>query len=236
MRAAVIVFPGSNCDRDVVHSLQTTVGAKTERVWHESQDLPGNVDLVVLPGGFSYGDYLRCGAMAARTPIMNSVRRFAEGGGLVLGICNGFQVLTELRLLPGAILANNSLTFICKRCTVRVEQTDTPFTLCCRPGQVLDMPIAHHEGLYFLPEMDLQRLREENRVVFRYCAPEGTLGASSNPNGAVDHIAGIVNERGNILGLMPHPERASEKILGSEDGTFIWESLRTWLEKGGRRK
>ncbi len=236
MRAAVIVFPGSNCDRDVIHSLKTTVGAKTKRVWYESRDLPHQVDLVVLPGGFSYGDYLRCGAMAARTPIMDAVRRFAETGGLVLGICNGFQVLTESQILPGAILANNSLTFICRKCTVRVERTDTPFTLCCKPDQLLDMPIAHHEGLYFLPENELDRLKKENRVVFRYCGPDGTIGDSWNPNGALDNIAGIVNEKGNVLGLMPHPERASEKILGSRDGAFIWESLKTWLDKGGCRR
>lgn len=235
MRAAVIVFPGSNCDRDVVHSLETTVGAEAERVWYESHDLPREVDLVVLPGGFSYGDYLRCGAMAARTPVMDSVRRFAENGGLVLGICNGFQVLTESHLLPGAILANKSLTFLCKNCTIRVERNDTPFTALCAPNQVLQMPIAHHEGLFFLPEAQMQRLERENRIVFRYCSPEGETQDTYNPNGSMGHVAGIVNERGNVLGLMPHPERASERILGSADGAFIWNSLHSWLEEGSLR-
>ncbi len=234
MRAAVVVFPGSNCDRDVIHALRTTVSADTETLWYESSDLPKNIDLIVLPGGFSYGDYLRCGAMAARTPVMKAVRRFAEKGGLVLGICNGFQVLTESRLLPGAILANQSLTFICRSCTVRVERTDTPFTLGCRENQVLEMPIAHHEGLYFLPDEEISRLKKEKRVVFRYCGPDGELDDSHNPNGSLDNIAGIVNERGNVMGLMPHPERASEKILGSDDGALIWNSLHIWLEKGGR--
>lgn len=234
MRAGVIVFPGSNCDRDVVHALRSTVRAEVQRLWYESTDLPEGLDLVVLPGGFSYGDYLRCGAMAARTPVMKSVRSFARDGGLVLGICNGFQVLTESRLLPGAILANRSLTFICRPCTVKVERSDTPFTCRCETGQVLDMPIAHHEGLYFLPDPEIQRLRDENRIVFRYCGPGGELDDSFNPNGAVEHVAGVVNERGNVLGLMPHPERASERALGSVDGTFIWESLAAWINKGGR--
>ncbi|AER66878.1 phosphoribosylformylglycinamidine synthase subunit I [Thermovirga lienii DSM 17291] len=235
MRAYVVVFPGSNCDRDVVHSLATRLKTPVLTLWYEENHLPSDADLVVLPGGFSYGDYLRCGAMAATAPILQGIKNYAENGGLVLGICNGFQILTEARLLPGALLANKNLKFICRQCTVRVERTDTPFTSNLQIGQVLKMPIAHHEGLYFLPPEDLKRVLANRQVVFRYCSNDGTVDEENNPNGSIENIAGVVNERGNVLGLMPHPERASEKILGSEDGGLIWDSVALWLAKRGRR-
>jgi phosphoribosylformylglycinamidine synthase len=173
--------------------------------------------------------------MAATAPILQGIKNYAENGGLVLGICNGFQILTEARLLPGALLANKNLKFICRQCTVRVERTDTPFTSNLQIGQVLKMPIAHHEGLYFLPPEDLKRVLANRQVVFRYCSNDGTVDEENNPNGSIENIAGVVNERGNVLGLMPHPERASEKILGSEDGGLIWDSVALWLAKRGRR-
>ena len=234
MKAYVVIFPGSNCDRDVIHSLSTRLKTNVSALWYEKHKLPQDTDLVVLPGGFSYGDYLRCGAMAATAPILNAIKGYAESGGLVLGICNGFQILTEARLLPGALLANKNLKFICRQCTVRAERTDTPFTSNLQTGQVLKMPIAHHEGLYFLPPNDLKQILANKQVVFRYCNNDGTIDDKSNPNGSVDNIAGVINKGGNVLGLMPHPERASEKILGSEDGGLIWDSIASWLKKGGR--
>jgi len=232
MRASVVVFPGSNCDRDVMDSLAEVLGITPQPVWHDDETLPEEPGLVVLPGGFSYGDYLRCGAMAARARIMKDVRRHAADGGLVLGICNGFQVLTESRLLPGAILGNRSRRFICSDCTVRVEADDTPFTSCYEKGQVLSMPIAHHEGLFFLPPDQLDELETSGQVVFRYCCPDGSLSDRCNPNGALRHIAGVRNAGGNVLGLMPHPERASESILGSQDGAPMWRSVAKWMNGG----
>jgi phosphoribosylformylglycinamidine synthase len=230
MNAAVVVFPGSNCDRDVIHALEKVSLIPTRAVWHKESSLPENTDLVVLPGGFSYGDYLRCGAMAARSPIIDAVRGHAERGGLVLGICNGFQVLTETGLLPGALLANSSLEFICRRCLLRVERNDTPFTNCFKKGEIVQFPIAHHEGLYFLPEKELSELEANGQVVFRYAALDGSAGADQSPNGALNGIAGIVNRHGNVLGLMPHPERASESLLGGADGLGMWTSIKSWLE------
>ena len=230
MKAAVVVFPGSNCDRDVLHALRDVAGIQTSAVWHKETSLPENTGLVVLPGGFSYGDYLRSGAMAARSPILGAVREHGRNGGLVLGICNGFQVLTEAGLLPGALLANSSLEFICSPCFLKVEKTDTPFTNAYRTGEIVQFPIAHHEGLFFLPEEDLNDLENRGQVVFRYASPEGNAGPDYSPNGALNGIAGIVNRGGNVLGLMPHPERASEDILGCSDGLGMWNSVKSWLE------
>jgi len=230
MKAAVVIFPGSNCDRDVIHALETVSGIPTQAVWHKEPSLPEGTGLVVLPGGFSYGDYLRCGAMAARSPIIAAVRDHALRGGLVLGICNGFQVLTETGLLPGALLANISLEFICSTCLLKVERTDTPFTNAFAKGQIVQFPIAHHEGLFFLPEKDLEELEANHQVVFRYASADGSSGSLCSPNGALNGIAGIVNREGNVLGLMPHPERASEPLLGCADGIGMWNSIKNWLE------
>ena len=233
MKTAVVILPGSNCDRDVIHAVHDITGEQVLAVWHKEDSLPADTDLVILPGGFSYGDYLRCGAMAATSPIMKAVKAHAASGNLLLGICNGFQVLTESRLLPGSLLANRTLTFICRKCYIRVERTDTPFTSLYSKGQVVQFPIAHHEGLYFLPEKELEQLEERGQVVFRYSSPEGEVDLGSNPNGALNNIAGITNQQGNILGLIPQPERASEEILGGSDGAWMWRSIRNWLEKEG---
>lgn len=234
MNASVVVFPGSNCDRDVLHALGTIAGIPATTVWHKETALPEGTDLVVLPGGFSYGDYLRCGAMAARSPIIRAVREHALQGRLVLGICNGFQVLTEAGLLPGALLSNSTLEFICSPCLLRVERTDTPFTNAYREGALVQFPIAHHEGLFFLPEKELQELEENRQVVFRYASADGSAGIRQSPNGSLNGIAGIVNRHGNVLGLMPHPERASERILGGTDGLGMWNSIKSWLEGGSK--
>lgn len=227
MKTAVVIFPGSNCDRDVARAISETINSSVEMVWHEETGFPGQPDLVVLPGGFSYGDYLRAGAMAAQSPIIGAVRRHAKGGGLLLGICNGFQILTETKLLPGALLPNTSLTFICKPCHIRIEQTDNQFTAGLKKGGVVQYPIAHHEGLYFLPPEELGKLEKANRVVFRYADPvTKESGARYAPNGALNGIAGICNERGNVLGLMPHPERATLPHLnGGTDGALLWRSI-----------
>lgn len=232
VRASVIRFPGSNCDEDSVHAL-TTLGATTERVWHTETDLK-DAELVVLPGGFSYGDYLRSGAMAAHSPVMAEVKRFAERGGLVLGICNGFQLLTEARLLPGALVRNTELHFACERVQVRVESTLTAFTGVCEPGEVLTLPIAHGEGRYVAEAEVLARLEDENRVLFRYCTTEGNVTNEANPNGSLNAIAGITNEGGNVCGLMPHPERAIEGLLGGTDGQKLFASVFAYLTQGVR--
>jgi phosphoribosylformylglycinamidine synthase len=215
MKFGVIRFPGSNCDQDAYRVLANVLGQTTRYVWHKDSSL-GDVDCVVVPGGFSYGDYLRTGAIARFSPAMKAVAAHAKAGGLVLGICNGFQILCEAQLLPGALIRNRGLKFICDWVKLRVETTDAPFTNACRPGQVLRVPIAHGEGCYFAEPAVVTQLKRENRVLLRY------LG---NPNGSVDDIAGICNETRNVFGLMPHPERASEAILGSEDGRLIFESL-----------
>ncbi len=220
MNAAVVVFPGSNCDRDCEHVLANVVGASVRMVWHRDADLPP-ADLVVLPGGFSYGDYLRTGALAACSPIMDAVRRHAQRGGLVLGICNGFQILVESGLLPGALLRNESLQFICRAVGVRVERTDTPFTSRYAAGQVLRLPIAHADGAYWANLVTLGRLKDRGQIVFRYAPLDG---GDANPNGSVEAIAGICNDGRNVLGMMPHPERASESALGSRDGRALFES------------
>jgi len=224
MKAGVVVFPGSNCDQDCVHVLRDVLQQEVVTLWHQDTGLKG-CDLIVLPGGFSYGDYLRTGAVARFSPIMKSVVTFARGGGLVLGICNGFQILLESGLLPGAMLRNTSLRFICRMVTLRVERTDTPFTTRYNAGQVLRMPIAHNEGNYTVDAKTLRRLQENRQIVFRYCDADGNVTPEANPNGSADAIAGLCNARGNVMGLMPHPERASEPELGSVDGRLLFESL-----------
>ena len=235
MRTAVVVFPGSNCDRDVQRAVAETLKTPVDMVWHEEREFASQPDLVILPGGFSYGDYLRSGAMAARSPIIEAVRRHAEAGNLLLGICNGFQVLTETKLLPGALLANTSTTFLCKKCWMRVERTDNRFTSGFKKGDIVQYPIAHHEGLYFLPDKELRELEESGRVVFRYADPQtGEAGAEYAPNGALNGIAGICNKEGNILGLMPHPERATIAHLnGGSDGGDFWRSIAQDFAKRG---
>ena len=224
MRVGVIVFPGSNCDHDAYHVARHVLGLDTCFVWHKETRLP-SADLVIIPGGFSYGDYLRAGAVARFSPIMDQVFRFAEGGGLVMGICNGFQVLCECGLLPGALLRNDSVRFACKWVSIRTENISTPFTGGLAPGQVLRIPIAHGEGNYFASNEDLQALEEHGQVAFRYCSEAGEISSEANPNGSARNIAGIVNRQGNVLGMMPHPERAAESALGSTDGQLIFRSL-----------
>lgn len=235
MRATVVVFPGSNCDRDVYRALEETPGVEVTTTWHDDAAFPCEIDLVVLPGGFSFGDYLRPGAMAARSPIMAEVKRHADRGGFVLGICNGFQVLTESRLLPGTLLSNQSTRFICRPCLLRVERNDTPFTSAYSQGQVVQFPIAHADGRFFLPEEELRELERRKQVVFRYCDTAGVSGENVSPNGAARNIAGIVNDRGNVLGLMPHPERSSNPQLGGNDGQGIWKSILAWSLNEAKR-
>ena len=227
MRVAVVRFPGSNCDLDAVQALRTIHGMEADLVWHEDAGI-SDFDAVVLPGGFSFGDYLRAGAIASRSPALAQITRMADSGIPILGICNGFQILVEAGLLPGALLRNTTLKFVCKWTNVRVENPRTPFTRAFKKGQVLRIPIAHSEGRYHLPEEDLRRLTDEGGVAFRYCDGRGRTNAASNPTGTVDNIAGVCNKAGNVLGLMPHPERATESILspfGSSDGRYFFESL-----------
>ena len=224
MKASVVVFPGSNCDTDCWHALNDVVRIKVKYVWHKDTDL-GDADLVVLPGGFSYGDYLRCGAVARFSPVMNQVIQHVKAGKLVIGICNGFQILLEAGLLPGAMLRNRSLRFVCKHVFLRTESNQTRFTNQLTKGEVLNIPIAHGEGNYFCDEKTLEELEQNRQIVFRYSSESGKLGAEFNPNGSLSHIAGIINREGNVLGMMPHPERASESILGCADGKKIWESI-----------
>ncbi|OQX88508.1 MAG: phosphoribosylformylglycinamidine synthase I [candidate division Zixibacteria bacterium 4484_93] len=225
MKAAVVVFPGSNCDRDCYWASHNIAGIDTVFLWHKERYIPP-VDLVILPGGFSYGDYLRAGAIARVSPIMGAIRDFAASGGLVLGICNGFQILTESGLLPGVLVRNKSLSFLCQYVYIRVERNDTPFTRGYNVGDVLRLPIAHNEGNFFAPPDMLDEIERKKLVLFRYCDSNGNITEESNPNGSLNSIAGITNENGNILGMMPHPERASELILGSRDGLGIFESLK----------
>ncbi|MFA6600482.1 MAG: phosphoribosylformylglycinamidine synthase subunit PurQ [Candidatus Omnitrophota bacterium] len=224
MKAAVIVFPGSNCDTDCFHALRDVARMSVEYVWHKERNLP-RTDLVVLPGGFSYGDYLRTGAVARFSPAMEAVAKHAAEGRPVIGICNGFQILLEAGLLPGAMLRNKTLTFVCRHVWLRVEDAANPFCRKMRQGQKLCIPIAHGEGNYYCDDETLKKLRDESRIAFRYCSEDGEVSEAFNPNGSRDHIAGILNEKRNVLGMMPHPERASESILASEDGRQIWESL-----------
>ena len=224
MKFSVIVFPGSNCDEDAYHAAKDVLGQDAEYIWHKETDLKG-ADVVVLPGGFAHGDYLRTGAMARFSPIMNEVRAFADRGGPVIGICNGFQILLEASLLPGAMLRNRGLKYRCELVNVRVEQTDTPFTCAARVGQVLRIPIGHGEGNYFAPPDMLETLEANRQVILRYTDPQGRIDEAWNPNGSVNAIAGICNARRNVAGMMPHPERACEALLGGTDGRVILESV-----------
>ena len=228
MKFGVLKFPGSNCDQDAYHTLRDVLDQPTEYLWHQDADLK-SVDCIVVPGGFSYGDYLRCGAIARFSPAMIATQEFASRGGLVIGMCNGFQILCESHLLPGALIRNDNQKFVCKQIHLRTENADTPFTNALAEGQVLQVPIAHGEGKYVCDDDTLRELSDKNRVLFRYCAPDGTLTDAADPNGSLDHIAGIASADFNILGLMPHPERASDPALGSADGRGIFESLlRFW--------
>ncbi len=224
VRFGVVVFPGSNCDHDAYHAAKHVCGQDARFIWHEEESV-GDVDVVIVPGGFSYGDYLRSGAIARFSPIMQDVVRFAENGGLVFGICNGFQILCEAGLLPGTLMRNESLRFISKPTTLRVENADTPFTGAMHEGQVVTFPIAHGEGRYFAEDDVLDRLEDNDQVLFRYSTADGTVTAEANPNGSERNIAGILNENGNVCGLMPHPERCVEALIGGEDGRFVFDSL-----------
>lgn len=228
MKFGIIVFPGSNCDHDAYHVISKQVGQPVDFIWHRDTDL-NSFDALIIPGGFSYGDYLRAGALARFSPVMDSVKKFAASGGFVLGICNGFQILCEAGLLPGALIRNRDLNFICEHLCVRVETSDTPYTNEMTPGSVLRIPIAHAEGNYVCDDATLAELQREDRIVFRYCEPGGAVTAASNPNGSRDNIAGICNHSRNVLGLMPHPERACEDLLGSSDGRDIFRSLAATL-------
>ncbi|ABD08411.1 phosphoribosylformylglycinamidine synthase I [Rhodopseudomonas palustris HaA2] len=225
MKSAVLVFPGINRERDMARALKLVSGHDAAMVWHADTELPNGTDLVVVPGGFSYGDYLRCGAIAARAPVMDAVRKFASDGGLVLGVCNGFQILCESGLLPGVLMRNARLKFICRDVHLRVERNDSPFTRGYAAGQVIKVPVAHGEGNYEADEETVKRLEGDGRVLYRYCSPEGEIGESHNINGAAASIAGIVSERGNVLGMMPHPENHVEDIMGCTDGRGLFAGL-----------
>jgi phosphoribosylformylglycinamidine synthase I len=224
MKFGIIVFPGANCDRDVAYVTRDLLQQPTRMVWHEDSDL-SDLDVVIVPGGFSYGDYLRCGAIARFSPAMQATVAHAHQGKKVIGICNGFQILTEVGLLPGALVRNRDLHFICDRVPLKVERTDLPWTLNYQPGQVITLPIAHGEGCYYADDPTLAELEAHNQVVFRYCSPSGTQEDQANPNGSLNHIAGICNRSGNVLGMMPHPERAADAILGGTDGLILFTSL-----------
>ena len=224
MNIGVVVFPGSNCDHDCQHIFKNVLGQNVEMIWHKETSLAG-LDAIILPGGFSYGDYLRTGAIARFSPVMKAVTQFAAEGGLVLGICNGFQILLEAGLLPGAMLRNQSLHFICRDIYVRVENAATSFTSACKPGQVLKIPIAHADGNYYTDPVMLAGLQANAQVIFRYCDQDGKVMPEANPNGSLDNIAGIRNAAGNVLGMMPHPERCAESMLGNEDGRLILASM-----------
>jgi phosphoribosylformylglycinamidine synthase len=229
MKFGVVVFPGSNCDRDMQYVLGSVMGQQVEMLWHKEHSLRG-CDFIVLPGGFSYGDYLRSGAIARFSPIMQEVMEFADKGGYVLGICNGFQILTEAHLLPGVLMHNNSRQFICKNIFMRCETDESMVTSKLNIGQVVQIPIAHGEGKFYADDATLLSLRENNQVLFRYCDAEGNLSDAANPNGATDHIAGICNKGRNVFGMMPHPERAADPVLGNTDGRLILDSILNMVE------
>ncbi|MET0905273.1 MAG: phosphoribosylformylglycinamidine synthase subunit PurQ [Bradyrhizobiaceae bacterium] len=231
MKSAVLVFPGINRERDMARALKLASGTEAKMVWHTDTALPDGTDLVVVPGGFSYGDYLRCGAIAARSPVMDAVRKFAADGGLVLGVCNGFQILCESGLLPGILMRNARLKFICQDVHLRVERSDTPFTAGYKAGQVIRVPVAHGEGNYTADADTLKRLEGDGRVLYRYCSPTGEVGDLHNINGAAASIAGIVSERGNVLGMMPHPENHVEDIMGNTDGRGLFTGLASHLAR-----
>jgi len=228
MKVGVVTFPGSNCDYDAYAVMKHVLHEEVEFLWHKSTDLAGS-DLVILPGGFSYGDYLRAGAIARFSPIMEAVTKFANSGGLLMGICNGFQMLTESGLLPGALVRNSGIRFRSQSVYLTVENTETTFTNYYRPQEVLKIPIAHSEGNYYNFNGDIKRLEDDGLVLFRYCDQQGNVTKEANPNGSINNIAGIINKEGNIMGMMPHPERAAEKILGSDDGLKVFESVRAAL-------
>jgi phosphoribosylformylglycinamidine synthase len=225
VKSAVVIFPGINRERDMARTLRLVSGREPAMLWHGDTALPAETDLVVIPGGFSYGDYLRCGAIAARSPIMTAVRGFAEKGGLVLGVCNGFQILCEAGLLPGVLMRNSQLKFICRDVYLRVERSDTPFTRGYNAGQVIRVPVAHGEGNYIADGETVARLEGEGRVLFRYASPDGMIDPTWNHNGAMNAIAGILNERGNVLGMMPHPENHVETAIGPTDGRGLFAGL-----------
>ncbi len=225
MKYAVVVFPGSNCDHDMFYALKKVMKFQVDFIWHQDVSLD-NYNAVVLPGGFSYGDYLRAGAVARFSPIMNEIIRFAGKGKPVLGICNGFQILTECGLLPGALMRNQDLRFVCRHVYIRTENSDTRFTSFLQPKSVLKIPIAHGEGNYFIDQEGLKALADNQQIIFRYVDQNGDITPEANPNGSLDNIAGIINKQGNVLGMMPHPERAMELLLGSDDGRYIFESLK----------
>jgi phosphoribosylformylglycinamidine synthase I len=224
MKFGVVVFPGSNCDHDAFYAIGNVLHKPVEFIWHQSEKL-GNSDVIILPGGFAYGDYLRTGAIARFSPVMKSVEKFANGGGLVLGICNGFQILLEAGLLPGAMMRNCGLRYICRHVHIRIEQTDTPFTGAAQRGQILTIPIAHNDGNYTCDQTTLAELEKNRQVIFRYTTSDGFDDAAGNPNGSMNNIAGICNRERNVAGLMPHPERAVELALGSADGLVIFKSM-----------
>jgi len=224
MKFGVIVFPGSNCDHDCYHAVKHVFGQEAEYIWHKTVDV-NKFDCLILPGGFSYGDYLRTGAIARFSPVMAEVERFAKRGGLVMGICNGFQILCESGLLPGVLTRNRDLKFICEKANVRVENVETPFTKAYKKGQVLTLPIAHADGNYFADNDTIKRLEDNGRVVFRYSTIDGKILPEANPNGSINNIAGVVNEKGNVIGMMPHPERLCEEVLGGVDGKGVFGSI-----------
>jgi len=232
MKFGVIIFPGSNCDYDAYMAIKTVIKEDVEFLWHQDSSLH-KCDCVILPGGFSYGDYLRTGAIAQFSSIMKKVTEFAKDGGLVVGICNGFQILLEVGLLPGAMLKNTSLRFVCKFVHIKVENENTPFTNLSKKGQALKIPVAHSDGNYFILKEGLKKLKENDQIVFRYCDEVGNVTPGANPNGSLENIAGICNQTKNVLGMMPHPERASETILGSDDGKYIFQSIVNFF--GNRR-
>ena len=224
MKFGVIVFPGSNCDHDAFHAVADVLHKPVEFIWHQSEDLAG-ADALILPGGFAYGDYLRTGAIARFSPVMKAVEKFAKAGGPVLGICNGFQILLEAGLLPGAVMRNSGLRYICRHVNIRIEETDTPFTNAARPGQILRIPIAHNDGNYTIDEAGLRELERNRQILFRYTSADGKDDAAGNPNGSLRNIAGVCNVQRNVAGLMPHPERAVESVLDSADGLVIMKSM-----------
>jgi phosphoribosylformylglycinamidine synthase len=233
MKFGIIVFPGSNCDADCFHVIERVMGQEARYIWHKESDVTA-CDALILPGGFSYGDYLRTGAIARFSPVMSRVVDFAAQGGLVLGICNGFQILLEAGLLPGAMLRNRTLRFICKPVHLKVKNADTPFTRTLQEHQVLRVPIAHGEGNYYCDDKTLKELENNRQIIFTYCTPEGIENDAANPNGSLANIAGITNKAGNVLGMMPHPERCSESVMGGVDGYPIFAAMISWLQEVGR--
>jgi len=230
VKFGIVVFPGSNCDQDCFYVIKDILGQPVRYIWHKDKHID-NYDCIILPGGFSYGDYLRTGAIARFSPIMKPLMDFANKGGMVIGICNGFQILLEAGVLPGAMLRNKNIHFICKHVYIKTENNGTVFTNLCKKGQILNIPIAHNEGCYYIDEKGQKELETNKQIVFRYCNREGIVNEEHNPNGAIDNIAGIVNKKGNVLGMMPHPERSAEPMLGSSDGLFIFNSIMKWLGK-----